>query len=50
MVKKEKVKGFEKFKCSRCGSAFGYVQIKKNNWKCRKCNFEESLDAKLKEK
>jgi len=39
---------FEKLRCSRCGSAFGYVQIKKDSWKCRKCNFEEPLKDKTK--
>jgi len=47
MIKEQKEKEFEKIRCSRCGSAFGYVQIRTNTWKCRKCNFEEDLNKKL---
>jgi ribosomal protein L37AE/L43A len=30
-------------KCKRCGSGFGYIQIKTGNWVCRSCGYIENL-------
>lgn len=40
----EKAEEFEQIRCQRCKSTFGYVKIKNNTWKCRKCNNEQELE------
>lgn len=36
-------KEFEKIRCSRCNSVFGYIRIKTNKWVCRKCGYKEDM-------
>lgn len=35
-------------KCSKCGSGFGYIQIKTGNWVCRSCGNIEKVKREIK--
>lgn len=43
MIEKEQEKQAKIPKCNKCGSGFGYIQIKTGNWVCRNCGNIEKV-------
>lgn len=41
--KKQEKENLNQIKCTKCGSGFGYIQIKTGNWVCRNCGNIEKV-------